>query len=117
MFVVRLAPPDLTTESGIVVNDSYMEAALRRARRGSHARGSPTNHENIEMEPHFPAHLFTFTSRCSLPCLAGTTLTTADMRISVDHHVTLKANSHATERSTWLTAHRYSASLSGNDNG
>jgi hypothetical protein len=67
LLTARLAPPDLTTEIGIVIDKPDAEARLRRASRGCYARRPSTNHEDFEMM-RFPAHQRYFSVSTSMPC-------------------------------------------------
>ena len=62
LLAAGFAPPNLTTEGGVVVDDSDADAALGGAGRSRLAGGASTDHEDIEMLTLFPAHRFT--SRC-----------------------------------------------------
>jgi hypothetical protein len=95
LLIARIAPPDLTAESGIIVDDPDSEATLRRGSRGREARGPSTNYEDFEMM-RFPAHLICLFFGVDFHALLAQDLTASNMRISVDDNATLKANSHTT---------------------
>jgi hypothetical protein len=58
--ITRLTPPNLATESEVVVDDPNPGAALRRASGGRHACGASTDHEDFKVLLCCPGHPFQF---------------------------------------------------------